>query len=424
MCLTIPARVVSVSGREAEVLESGKERSIDISLLPRLKAGDWILHTTGLAIKKVSPKDAKDILWLLEAAGKIDDNSLSERFRDMAQAARTRGLTKEEISYLLETDNPEEVDALHSEANTIRKAYLKEFICVHGIIEFSNHCTKDCRYCGIMSGNSVKRYRMTIQEVVAVALKSSEKGYKLLVLQSGEDPYYTDDILEEMIRTIKQHARVFIFLSIGERGYDSYRRLREAGASGILLRFETSNPDLFRRLHPEGKDLDNRLSHIRFLKEMGYFIATGFMVGLPGQTIDDIATDILTLQRLSPGMVSIGPFIPSPGTSFPGDAAGSTDITLRTMSILRLLMRSVRIPVTTALETIGGVKMRKAGLMAGGNALMFNLTPPEYRLLYQIYPDRFYQRDRKWERYALFQGRESFKMLESEILALLKEVTA
>lgn len=415
MCLTIPARVVSVSGKLADVLENGKERAIDISLLPRLKAGDWILHTTGLAIKKVSPRDAKEILELLESARKVDDTSLSREFREIVQATRMRDLTKEEILYLLATDNLEEVNALYSEANTIRKAYLKEFICVHGIIEFSNICAKDCCYCGLRSENGVKRYRMTVPEVVDTVLKAAERGYKLFVLQSGEDSYYSDELLEEMVREIKRRSRVFIFLSIGERGYESYKRLRKAGASGVLLRFETSNPEFFRELHPEGKNLDNRLLHLRFLKELGYFIATGFMVGLPGQTTEDLANDILTLKKLNPGMASIGPFIPSPDTPLSDEAAGTVDMTLRVMAILRLLMKSVRIPVTTAMETVGGIEMRKEGLMAGGNAMMFNLTPPRYRRLYQIYPNKFYQRDRRWERYALFQGKESYRMLEERL---------
>lgn len=415
MCLTVPAKVVAINGRMAEVVEAGAAKTIDISLIKGLKAGDWILHTTGLAIKKVSQKDAREIIELLESSRKVNNSSLSGEFRKILQASRVRELSREEIGYLLETDNPEEVLALYSEANTIRKAYLKEFICVHGIIEFSNICAKDCHYCGLRSENGVKRYRMAVSEVVDTALKAAERGYKLLVLQSGEDPYYSDELLEEMVRDIKRRSRVFIFLSIGERGYESYKRLRKAGASGVLLRFETSNPELFRELHPEGKDLDNRLSHLRFLKELGYFIATGFMVGLPGQTMEDMAADILTLKNLNPGMASIGPFIPSPDTPLSEEEAGTADMTLRVMAILRLLMRSVRIPVTTAMETVGGTGMRKEGLMAGGNAMMFNLTPPRYRRLYQIYPNKFYQRDRRWERYALFQGKESYRMLEERL---------
>lgn len=415
MCLTIPARVVSVSGNLADVLENGTEKSIDTSLIKGLKAGDWILHTTGLAIKKVSPKDAREIIELLESSRKINNSSLSSEFKDILQAARIRDLTREEVCYLLKTENPEEINALHSEANTIRKAYLKEFICVHGIIEFSNICARDCCYCGIRSENDARRYRMTVSEVVNTVLKAAEKGYKLLVLQSGEDSYYSDDLLEEIVREIKRRSRVFIFLSVGERGYESYKRLRKTGASGVLLRFETSNPELFKKLHPEGKYLDNRLSHLRFLKELGYFIATGFMVGLPGQTMEDLAADILTLKSLNPGMASIGPFIPSPDTPLSGEEGGTVDMTLRVMAVLRVLMKSVRIPVTTAMETAGGIEIRKEGLMAGGNALMFNLTPPRYRRLYQIYPHKFYQRDRRWEKYALFQGKESYRMLEERL---------
>ena len=139
------------------------------------------------------------------------------------------------------------------------------------------------------------------------------------------------------------------------------------------------------------------------------------MVGIPGQTIDGLAEDILALKRLNPGMASIGPFIPSPDTPLSDKEAGTVDMPLRVMAVLRLLMRSVRIPVTTAMETVGGVEMRKEGLMAGGNAMMFNLTPPKYRRLYQIYPNKFYQRDRRWEKYALFQGKESYRMLEERL---------
>jgi biotin synthase len=418
MCLTVPAKVISISGRQAEVLEGGSHHSkiIDISLLSRIRIGDWILHTTGLAIKRVSPRDAGEIIELLESSRKVKESSLSGELKAILQASRVRELTKEEIVCLLSTGNPEEVHALYSEANTIRKAYIKDFICVHGIIEFSNRCTKDCHYCGLRSENvALKRYKMAGSEVVDAAIEAADRGYKLLVLQSGEDPSYSDDELEEMVREIKRRCRVFIFLSIGERGYETYKRLRDAGARGILLRFETSNPDLFRGLHPHGKSLENRMEHLGFLKDLGYFIATGFMVGLPGQTIEDIAADILTLKKLNPGMASIGPFIPSPDTPLSNHTPGTIDMTLRVMAILRLMMRSARIPVTTALETIGGNEVRKAGLMAGGNALMLNLTPPKYRRLYQIYPNRFYRRDRKWERCALFKGKDSYRMLEERL---------
>jgi len=244
-----------------------------------------------------------------------------------------------------------------------------------------------------------------------------EKGYKLLVLQSGEDPFYTDAVLGDIIRRIKASSRVFIFISAGERGFESYRALREAGARGVLFRFETSNKKLFRTLHPEGKGFASRFNHLKFFKDLGYYIATGPITGLPGQSLNDIAADILATKKWA-DMVSTGPFVPSPGTPLEGLPAGDPDLHLKVIAVLRLVMKSARIPVVTAYETIaeGGAEAgRKMALKSGANSIMTNLTPEKYRPLYTIYPNRAHDEESIFVKYGLFKYRDSFKMLEESM---------
>ena len=195
---------------------------------------------------------------------------------------------------------------------------------------------------------------------------------------------------------------------LGDRSL--YKRMKEAGASGALLRFETSNPRLFKKMHPQGKIFRDRFEHLRLIRELGYFTATGSIIGLPGQTLDDLAEDILTIKKLA-HMASFGPFVPCGSTPLNGHLAGDPELTLKMISILRLLKPTMRIPVTTAFETLLGENGRKKALMAGANSLMFNLTPEKYRPLYQIYPRKFYKKEEKWEQYGLFKHEESYKML-------------
>ena len=416
MCLTIPAQVTKLEEGKAVIRENDKFKQVQISLVPNLKVGDWILYINDLALKKIPKNEAKEILELLEAPyQKIDISKLSEKFKDIIWASKSRDLTKEEITYLLKTKALEQ-KALYSEANLVRKTYIKDFICIHGIIEFSNFCKNDCFYCGLRKENlTLPRYRMSVGEIVKTATEAvKKKGYKLLVLQSGEDYFYTDDMLEEIVKKIKEKCRVFIFISIGERGYKCYERLKKAGASGVLFRFETSNAELFKRLHLQGKNLENRFEHLRLMKELGYFIATGSIVGLPGQTIDDLAEDILTTKKWA-HMVSTGPLVPCDNTPLADVTHGNIEMNLKTIAILRLMMKSARIPVVTALETLAGENGRKRALQAGANSLMFNLTPENYRPFYKIYPDKFFQKETIWQKYGLFKYEESYKMLEERM---------
>ena len=415
MCLTIPSQVKEVSGRSAVIENARGKNTIDISMLPNIKKDDWILHVNKFAIRKISKKDAKEIMYLLESAKQIDLAGLSDKFKKIIEAARKRALTKDEIIYLLKTEGREK-EALFSEANTIRKEYIKDFICIHGIIEFSNYCKNYCTYCGLRAGNKkIKRYRMSVEEIVKAADAAvNNKGYKLLVLQSGEDPYYTDEMLVEIITRIKEKCRVFIFVSIGERGQECYRKLKDAGAAGVLFRYETSSPKLFKATHPKGKNLENRFQHLKFMKELGYYIATGSLVGLPGQTVEDLADDILTTKEWA-NMVSMGPFIPMKDTPLGKSEEGGVEMNLKMIAVLRLLVKNSRIPVVTAFETVTGEEGRKRAFLAGANSLMFNLTPEKYRVQYKIYDNKFYQNEKMWEKYGLFKYEESYKMIEDRM---------
>lgn len=416
MCLTIPVQVKEVKGTKAIVQKGKEEFAVDITLLPEVKPADWLITIAGLALKKVSEEDAREILDFLAYSFITDPRRVSERFAQIIREAKFRRLNPEEVIYLLNTEGYEK-EALLSEGNMTRKINIKDFICIHGVIEFSNYCQNDCLYCGLRSEAKIDRYRMTREEIIERVVEVVQnKGYKLLVLQSGEDDFYSAEYLSEIIKEIKSRVKVFIFLSCGERGEDFYSTLRRAGASGVLLRFETSNPILFSQLHPNGKSLERRLAHLKFLREMGYFIATGFLVGLPGQTTEDIAQDILTILKLKLEMVSIGPFLPSPNTPLVNYQPPDLDLVLKTIAIIRLLHRRVRIPVSTALETLSP-EGRKKALRAGANALMSILTPERYRHLYVLYPSRSFGEEGIWERYGLYQYEKSYDMLEERLKA-------
>ena len=424
MCLAIPSKVIKIEGDWAEVQSEEHIHRVNLLLVKNVKVGDYLIVHGDLALNKVPKEDAQKILKFLEnyQVGHENHNHLDPEFEKIIANSRIRDLTHEEVIYLLQSEGDEK-EALFNEANARRQEYLKEFICIHGIIEFSNFCKNDCLYCGLRSENKkLKRYRMAPEEIVKVAEKAvKEKGYKLLVLQSGEDYFYSDEMLAEIIQKIKDKCRVFIFVSVGERGYECYKKLKEAGASGVLFRFETSNLALFKKLHPEGKNLENRFEHLKFMKELGYFIATGSLIGLPGQTVKDLADDIFTMKKWA-NMVSMGPFISTARTPLAGEPAGDPEINLKMIAILRLMMPYARIPVVTAFETLtGGEEGRKRALFSGANSLMFNLTPPKYRPLYKIYGDKFFQKENFWEKYGLFKYKESYQMLEERMAKELEK---
>ena len=271
-------------------------------------------------------------------------------------------------------------------ANNFRQKEHDNACCVHGIIEFSNHCQSDCHYCGIRKSSDIGRYRMGPDEIIESARHAvKELGFKALVLQSGEDFSYDDDLLEHIVKEIRKLG-VLIFLSIGMRDKPTYERLYKAGARAVLLRFETSDPALFSRMRP-GTRLEERLGLIRELGSMGYLVATGFLIGLPGETSQTIADNILLTRSLGADMYSFGPFIPAKGTPLEDYNIVDRDIALKTIAACRLADKRSKILVTSALETID-MNTKKQGLLAGANSIMVNVTPEKYRKLYTLYPNR------------------------------------
>jgi len=414
MCLTIPAKVIQVNDRNAIVLQNDKAVTVDISFLSDVKEGDWLLYISDTALRKIDSKDVEEMSELLLSKPPLDINLLDAKFIKIIKNSQTKDLTKEEITFLLNTEGLEQ-EALFREAEIVRKTHIRDFICIHGVIEFSNYCRNNCNYCGIRKDNNlISRYRMSIDEIVDVAINAvNNKGYKLLVLQSGEDLHYNSDMLTEIILRIKEKCKVFLFLSIGDRDCETYKKLRSAGASGVLYRFETSNPVLFNKIHD--KNFIRRFEHLEFLKKLGYFVATGSIIGLPGQSVEDLAEDLLTIKKIGVNMISSGPFIPCENTPLAQNSEGSVGMSLKFISVARLMMKKTRIPVVTALETIDRENGRMYAMRAGANALMFNLTPEKYFKDYKIYPNRFVQKDGIIAKYALFNNDGSYKMLEDRL---------
>ncbi len=416
MCLTLPAKVLSVDFAQAEIFANGKNQVVKLGTSDEISAGDWVLFTGDYLIKKIDEIEAKEIFELLGSYKEINVDNLDSDFKDIISNSKSRDLNKIEIEKLLALDGSEEIEALCAEANVVRKESIKDHICIHGIIEFSNHCASNCHYCGLRCDNKeVNRYRMSLAEIIDVAVEAAnDKGYKILVLQSGEDSWYDEEKLIEIVRGIKEKARVFIYLSIGDRPMETYKKLKEAGANGVLYRFETTNSELFAKFRP-GKKLEDRINALRELKRMNYVISTGSIIGLPGQTISDLTDDIILMKELDTFMPSMGPLIPSMGTPMENEQEVDFDLVLKMIAISRLVMPKSRISVTTAMETVGGEETRKACFMAGANSVMFNLTPEQYRKDYYIYENKFFDREKKYEKWALFKGELSYQMMEEEL---------
>jgi biotin synthase len=296
-------------------------------------------------------------------------------------------LTKEEIVTLLSLTEKDDRQKLFDRANEVRLFYCGDEVYLRGIIEISNICEQNCVYCGLRADNDkVERYRMTPEEIIDSAKIISNMGIMTIVLQSGEDCHFDSDIISYLIYQIKQKANVAITLSLGERSFEEYRTWKIAGADRYLLKHETANNLLYEKYHFK-QQLADRLEHLKFLKSIGYQIGSGSMIGLPMQTLEDIADDILLCNNLDLDMAAFGPFIPSPNTPFQHFKSGSSELTLQAMAVARLVLQKVHIPATTALDTIDSYG-REKGLKAGANVVMPDLTPMPYRSKYQIYPDK------------------------------------
>ncbi|MCL6493753.1 MAG: [FeFe] hydrogenase H-cluster radical SAM maturase HydE [Ignavibacterium sp.] len=296
-------------------------------------------------------------------------------------------LSKDEMIFLLSLSDDKDIKALFNRADEIRKQFCGDEIHLRGIIEFSNYCEQDCVYCGLRKSNlTLDRYRISIDEIINTARKIYSAGIKTVVLQSGEDFHYTKDDITKIIRAIKENCDVAITLSLGERSFDEYDEWKIAGADRYLLKHETANPKLYSALHSKQK-LEERITHLRYLKSIGFQAGSGNIIGLPKQTIEDIADDILLCKELDCDMCSFSPFIPSPETPFKDVPAADLSLTLKTMAVARIVLKNVHIPATTALSTLTP-EGRKLGLQVGANVIMPNFTPDEYKDKYRIYANK------------------------------------
>lgn len=277
--------------------------------------------------------------------------------------------------------------ALYAAADRVRAEHVGDAVHLRGLIEFSNICRKDCAYCGLRRHNrSVERYRLDPETIVETAKAAEGLGYRSVVLQSGEDLWFTAERLAEIIREIKANTDLAITLSAGERDRETYRVWREAGADRYLLRIETTDPALFAALHPDD-DLQERMQCLYDLRDLGYQLGSGAMVGLPGQTAAHLARDVMWLYELGAEMIGVGPFIPHPNTPLQGEAGGTVERTLRLVAVLRLVFPDAHLPATTAMGTLHPLGRERA-LQAGANVVMPNVTPTDHRAKYEIYPDK------------------------------------
>ncbi len=329
--------------------------------------------------------------------------------------AREHRLACSEYEALIAHRTPELTRVLAQLAVAQRKAVFGNQVYIRGLIEISNICKNDCFYCGIRRSNrSCQRYRLTIQEILDCCAQGWELGFRTFVLQGGEDGWFTDARLEMLIRQIKaNHPDCAVTLSLGERSRESYARLRQAGADRYLLRHETASQAHYRFLHPEDMDFDHRMECLRSLKDLGYQVGCGFMVGSPGQTPWELAQDLQFVETLRPEMCGIGPFIPQSDTPFGAEPAGTVDETVFLLSILRLIHPEMLIPATTALGTLEEFG-RERGILAGANVVMPNLSPEAAREKYTLY-------DRK--RHSGSESAQGLSELRSRMAAIGYEIT-
>ena len=293
-----------------------------------------------------------------------------------------------DIEYLLTTSDPIAIDRLKEEACRVRNEVYGRRVFMRGLIEISNHCKNNCQYCGIRRDAKCRRYRLSKEQILDCCRTGYRLGFRTFVMQGGEDVWFTDEVMCDIVETVKREfSDCAVTLSLGERGRESFRRLRDAGADRYLLRHETADADHYRHLHPAEMTLEHRMQCLHDLRELGYQVGAGFMVGSPGQTVETLKKDLAFIEEFKPEMVGIGPFIPAAGTPFEGESAGSVEITLRLLAIIRVMHPHVLLPATSALGTMHP-QGRERAIAAGANVVMPNLSPQDTRALYSIYNNK------------------------------------
>lgn len=298
-------------------------------------------------------------------------------------------LSLEEYAQLIDGRDAEAAALLAKYADAARRQAYGNRVFIRGLIEISNICKNDCLYCGIRRSNAgCARYRLGKDDVQSCCEEGYALGFRTFVMQGGEDAFFTDERMADIVRAIKaRYPDCAVTLSLGERGYESFARLREAGADRYLLRHETASPAHYARLHPREMSFERRMRCLRDLKRLGYQVGCGFMVGSPYQTTRDLAADLKFIEEFSPQMVGIGPFIPHAATPFADRPAGSSELTCYLLSILRLMHPAALLPATTALGTIDPTG-REKGILAGANVVMPNLSPTAVRKKYALYDNK------------------------------------
>ncbi len=310
----------------------------------------------------------KDLIYRLSRDGRLSEAEYCELIRDRDEEAAV---------------------LLADLAVKKRKEVFKDAVYTRGLIEISNICRNDCLYCGIRRDNrNIKRYRLTEAEIISCADEGYRLGFRTFVLQGGEDPYYTDDVLCKIVSKIKcSHPDCAVTLSMGERSKESYQKLYDAGAERYLLRHETADKEHYSKLHPGEMSFENRMRCLCDLRETGYQVGCGFMVGSPFQTDETLAEDLKFIEQFRPEMCGIGPFIPHHDTPFGKEKAGTVELTLFLLSVIRLIIPEVLLPATTALGTIDPFG-REKGILAGANVVMPNLSPEAVRKKYELYDNK------------------------------------
>lgn len=291
-------------------------------------------------------------------------------------------LSKKEIVDILSSPDTD----IFKEADAVREKYVGDGVHLRGLIEFSNICKCNCLYCGLQSSNKhVNRYRLSKDEILDIAKKGVDEGFKTIVLQSGEDEFFNTKLMCEIISEIK-NLGVALTLSIGEKSFEDYRAFKDAGADRYLLRIETTDKNLYKKMHPY-VNFDNRMRCLYDLKKLGYETGTGCLVGLPEQTLESLADDILFFKELDADMIGIGPFIPHPDTPLKNENNGSLDLAIKVMAVTRILLKDINIPATTAMESLRS-DGRLLALQSGANVVMPNLTDDCHKKMYEIYPNK------------------------------------
>ena len=307
----------------------------------------------------------------------------------IAKLIATQSLSLEEYEYLIANRNEQTAVTLAKEAQRVQQAVYGNKVYIRGLIEISNYCKNDCYYCGIRKSNRFcERYRLTKQDILDCCEEGYALGFRTFVMQGGEDAFFNDDFLCNVITEIKsRYPDCAVTLSLGERNKESYEKLRKAGADRYLLRHETADSEHYAKLHPENLTLENRMECLKNLREAGFQVGCGFMVGSPFQTVEHLAKDLKFIEEFKPDMCGVGPFIPHKDTPFKDFKSGTVELTCFLLSIIRIICPECLLPSTTALGTID-IDGREKGILSGANVVMPNLSPLTVRKKYMLYNNK------------------------------------